>query len=54
MKRRTSPSLSGGTTRASSGRDSDGQSRRYGFELTFFQTLRGRLPPYYIAHFAIT
>src|SRR5690242_5677154 len=26
----------------------------YGFELTFFQTLRGSLPPYYAAHYAIS
>ncbi|MBF6590288.1 MAG: carotenoid 1,2-hydratase [Ktedonobacterales bacterium] len=26
----------------------------YGFELTFFQTLRGQLPPYYAAHYAIS
>ena len=26
----------------------------YGFELTFFQTLRGALPPYYAAHYAIS
>ncbi len=27
---------------------------QYGFELTFFQTLRGSLPPYYAAHYAIS
>ncbi len=37
-----------------SARDASGRQRVYGFELVFFQTLRGRLPPYYAAHFAIT
>ena len=29
-------------------------SATYGFELTFFQTLRGALPPFYAAHFAVS
>lgn len=37
-----------------SGTDSSGQTHDYGFELTFFQTLRGNLSPYYPAHFAIS
>lgn len=37
-----------------SGADDSGRQREYGFELTFFRTLRGRLPPYYAAHFAVT
>jgi predicted secreted hydrolase len=28
--------------------------REYGFELTFFQTIRGQLAPYYAAHYAIS
>jgi predicted secreted hydrolase len=32
----------------------DGQQQHYGFELVFFQTLRSDLPPFYIAHFAIS
>ena len=36
------------------GKDAQGQTRTYGFELVFFQTLRGQLPPYYAAHFAIS
>src|SRR5262245_4313423 len=35
-------------------RDAQGRGRSYGFELTFFQTLRGQLSPYYAAHFAIS
>lgn len=31
-----------------------GQVRHYGFELVFFQALRGDLPPVYAAHFAIS
>lgn len=31
-----------------------GSGHDYGFELTFFQTLRGQLPPYYAAHYAIS
>jgi predicted secreted hydrolase len=31
-----------------------GDGHEYGFELTFFQTLRGALPPYYAAHYAIS
>ncbi len=34
--------------------DAQGHEHDYGFELTFFQTLRGQLPPYYAAHFAIS
>jgi predicted secreted hydrolase len=36
------------------GRDASGQQRVYGFELTFFQTLRGQLSPYYAGHYAIS
>ena len=36
------------------GRDAAGRTRDYGFELTFFQTLRGAFSPYYAAHFAIS
>lgn len=36
------------------GQDAQGRARAYGFELTFFQTLRGQLPPYYAAHFGIS
>ena len=36
------------------GADAQGKAHTYGFELTFFQTLRGQLPPYYAAHFAIS
>jgi predicted secreted hydrolase len=32
----------------------DGTPHHYGFELVFFQALRGDLPPVYAAHFAIT
>jgi len=32
----------------------DGQVHHYGFELVFFQALRGDLPPVYAAHFAIS
>jgi len=35
-------------------KDAAGKSHDYGFELTFFQTLRGDLSPYYAAHFAIS
>src|SRR5712692_2634227 len=31
-----------------------GQVQHYGFELVFFQALRGDLPPVYAAHFAIS
>src|SRR5574340_689806 len=37
-----------------SGRDASGRAHTYGFELTFFQTLRSQIPPYYAAHFAIS
>ncbi len=36
------------------GSDAQGHAHTYGFELTFVQTLRGALPPYYAAHFAIS
>src|SRR5487761_2174981 len=36
------------------GVDAQGRTHTYGFELVFFQTLRGQLPPYYAAHFAIS
>jgi predicted secreted hydrolase len=32
----------------------DGKAHHYGFELVFFQVLRGDLPPVYAAHFAIS
>lgn len=34
--------------------DAQGHQHTYGFELTFFQTLRGQLQPYYAAHYAIS
>ena len=37
-----------------SGKDAQGRAHTYGFELTFFQTLRGQLPPYYAAHFGVS
>jgi predicted secreted hydrolase len=36
------------------GKTAQGATHTYGFELTFFQTLRGQYPPYYAAHFAIS
>ncbi len=36
------------------GTDAHGELRYYGFELVFFQTLRGDFSPYYAAHFAIS
>ncbi len=36
------------------GTDAQGKSHEYGFELTVFQTLRGQVPPYYAAHYAIS
>ena len=36
------------------GADASGKAHTYGFELVFFQTLRGNLPAYYAAHFAIS
>jgi predicted secreted hydrolase len=36
------------------GTDATGAAHRYGFELTFFQILRGGLPPVYIGHYAVT
>jgi predicted secreted hydrolase len=36
------------------GKDASGQTHTYGFEYVIFQTLRGQLPPFYAAHFAIS
>lgn len=36
------------------GSDAHGHIHTYGFELTFFQTLRGGFSPYYAAHFAVS
>jgi predicted secreted hydrolase len=36
------------------GIDVGGVARSFGFELTFFQSLRGRFPAYYAAHFAVS
>ncbi|MGZ6388486.1 MAG: lipocalin family protein [Ktedonobacterales bacterium] len=36
------------------GTDAQGHARTYGFELTFFQTLRGGFSPYYAAHYAVS
>ncbi len=36
------------------GVDAQGQTHTYGFELTFFQTLRDGVSPYYAAHYAIS
>ncbi|MFI5273508.1 MAG: lipocalin-like domain-containing protein [Ktedonobacterales bacterium] len=36
------------------GTDATGHAHQYGFELTFFQTLRGPFTPYYAAHFAVS
>ena len=36
------------------GKDTSGIEHAYGFELTFFQVLRGGLPPVYIGHYAVT
>jgi predicted secreted hydrolase len=36
------------------GTDAQGVAHQYGFELVIFQTLRGNLPPYYAAHYAVT
>ena len=36
------------------GADAQGHAHTYGFELTFFQTLRGSFSPYYAAHFAVS
>ena len=36
------------------GIDGAGQDHQYGFELTFFQILRGELPPIYVGHYAIS
>jgi predicted secreted hydrolase len=36
------------------GTDTTGNQHIYGFELVFFQNLRGDYPPYYAAHFAVS
>lgn len=36
------------------GRDAQGRQHVYGFELVFFQTLRGQFPPFDAAHFAVS
>jgi predicted secreted hydrolase len=36
------------------GIDAQGKAHEYGFELTVFQTLRGQIPPFYAAHYAIS
>lgn len=36
------------------GQDASGHQREYGIELTFFQTIRGQLPPFYAGHYAIS
>src|SRR5262249_4270638 len=36
------------------GKDTIGRLHDYGFELTFFQTLRGQFAPFYAAHYAIS
>jgi predicted secreted hydrolase len=36
------------------GKDATGATHQYGFELTFFQVLRGGIAPIYIGHYAIT
>ncbi|HEY7780466.1 MAG TPA: lipocalin family protein [Ktedonobacterales bacterium] len=36
------------------GADASGNPHTYGFEFTVFQNLRGPLPPYYAAHFAVS
>jgi predicted secreted hydrolase len=36
------------------GADAQGKMHEYGFELTVFQTLRGQVPPFYAAHYAIS
>lgn len=36
------------------GTDAQGHTHTYGFELTFFQTLRGGFSPYYAAHYAVS
>src|SRR5262245_22548492 len=36
------------------GTDASGLPHAYGFELTFFQTLRGQFAPFYAAHYAIS
>ncbi len=36
------------------GTDADGAQHQYGFELTFFQVLRGNVAPIYIGHYAVS
>jgi predicted secreted hydrolase len=36
------------------GTDAQGQTHTYGFELTFFQILRGNVAPVYVGHYAVT
>lgn len=36
------------------GTDANGQAHTYGFELTFFQVLRGDIAPIYVGHYAVT
>jgi len=36
------------------GTDATGATHNYGFELTFFQVIRGSVPPIYIGHYAVT
>ena len=36
------------------GTDTQGRTHDYGFELVFFQTLRGQFSPFYAAHFAVS
>lgn len=36
------------------GQDAQGRKHEYGFELVFFQTLRGQFQPFYAAHFAVS
>ena len=36
------------------GTDAQGYTQTYGFELVFFQTLRGQFAPFYAAHFAVS
>src|SRR5579884_3251520 len=36
------------------GKDASGHTHTYGFELTFFQFLRGDLAPVYVGHYAVS
>lgn len=36
------------------GTDATGQAHTYGFELTFFQVLRGQIAPIYVGHYAVS